>query len=80
MNPMRILMLAYAILCVAGLWQAHFGIAVISACMIVFTKYGERELDKRDAEFFASPAGAKQIADTMQLLVTQETECGASKH
>ena len=78
-TPMHFLMLVFAILCGAGLWTAHFDIAGISAFMIVFTKYGERELDKRDAEFFASPAGAQQIADTMHKLVMQEQEATASR-
>jgi len=78
-NPLRWLMFVFFVLAVVGFCTGHLAVGFISAFMVVFTKYGERELDKRDAEFFATPAGAKQIADTAQLLVRQECECSASR-
>lgn len=73
----RFLMLVYFILAVLGAVYGHLFVTIISVFMIVFTKYGERQLDKRDAEFFASPAGAAMIAVTMQKLAMQECECTA---
>ncbi len=78
-TPIRWLMLVFFVLAIVGFCTGHLAVGFISAFMVMFTKYGERELDKRDAEFFASPAGAQQIADTQALLVKQQCECSASR-
>ena len=61
--------------CVSG----HVGVGLISLAMVPFMLYGERELNKRDAEFEATPAAARLLPDTRQDLHEHECECIASR-
>lgn len=76
-------MKAFALLFVAmaayGFYTNHIGGALISVFMSGFVVYGARQLDKRDAEFYATPAGAKQVADTLELMRQQGCECTGSR-
>ena len=55
------------------------GAALLSAGMIVVLVIGRRELAKRDAEFYASPASAKTIPDTLEAMDKQEVESSGSR-
>jgi hypothetical protein len=64
---------------VYGVVVGHFGGALISLGMAVFVIWGARQLDKRDAEFYASPASAKTIPDTLEAMAKQEVESSSSR-
>ena len=69
----------FAFLFLYGCLSGHVGAGLIALCMVPFMLYGERELNKRDAEFEASPQAARLPADTTQDLQQHECECIASR-
>jgi hypothetical protein len=76
---MRILIGIFVCMFVYGVYVSHLGPAFIALGMVAFLIYGEKQLNKRDAEFYASPAGAKQIAKTAELLDRHMCECMSSR-
>lgn len=62
-----------------GMLTDHKGGALISLGMAVFVLWGARQLAKRDAEFYASPASAETIPDTLEAMRQQEVESSSSR-
>jgi len=62
-----------------GVIVGHYGAAIISLGMVAFVFWGARQLVKRDAEFYASPASAKTIPDTLEAMDKQEVESSGSR-
>lgn len=62
-----------------GVIVGHYGGAIISLGTAVFVLWGARQLAKRDAEFYASPASAKTIPDTLEAMAKQEVESSSSR-
>ena len=77
---MRYLIAIFVAMTIYGIDIAHYGGAVISACMIVVVIYGARQFNKRDAEYNADPRNAKPVpgADTVQVLTDKESEAARS--
>lgn len=73
---MRLLGFIFAGMFMYGMLTAHYGAGLMALGMVLFTAYGSRQLDKRDAEFLETPGSAQPPAnaDTLQALQEQGTE------
>lgn len=61
--------------CVSG----HLVAGLISLALVPFTLWGEKQLDKRDAEHAALRSNAKSPPDTREILAELGTECSGDK-
>lgn len=61
---MKAFALVFVCLAIYGLFTGHFGGALFSVGMGIFVIYGSRQLNKRDVEFYESPASADVPANT----------------
>lgn len=62
-----------------GLMTNHLGGALLAILLVAFAIYGSRQLDKRDAEFYASPRSAAKEPSTLDKLKKEDCESSASK-
>jgi Zn-dependent protease with chaperone function len=76
---MKYLVAIFVALTIYGVVAGHYGAAIISLGMVAFVFWGARQLVKRDAEFYASPASAKTIPDTLEAMDKQEVESSGSR-
>lgn len=74
---MKYLVAVFVCMAVYGYTTGHYGGAILSAFMAVFSVYGSRQLSKRDAE-----AAANQTAvgmDSLECLDAQCCECSRTQ-
>jgi len=78
---MKFLVVIFLVLCIYGLATEHKGAGILAGIMVVFTLYGERQLRKRDVEYYLDPRSAQEIkdADTLKLLEQQGAEATRSR-
>lgn len=62
-----------------GVVTSNLGGALFAIVLLIFTIYGSRQLDKRDAEFYASPKSAVKEPSTLEELKKEDCESSASK-
>ena len=74
----RILAIVFLIMSVYGTVVHQWAESGFCLFMVGFMFYGERQLNKRDQEFYNSPAGAKSISATADMLVLLECEASCS--
>lgn len=74
---MKFLAFIFMAMSLYGFCTGYIGAALMSAFMVAFVLYGERQLDKRDADFFADPRSAQvPDKDIIDLLERHKTEAG----
>ena len=74
----RLLALIFFLMAVYGTVVNQLAESGFCLFMVGFLFYGERQLNKRDQEFYASPAGAKSISATSDMLDRLECEASCS--
>jgi hypothetical protein len=78
---MKLFALIFLALAVYGFVTDHNGGAILAMLMSGFMLYGERQLRKRDIEYYTDPRSAREPkdADTLKLLEEQGSEGGRSE-
>ncbi len=69
---MKALLVAYAILCIAGLLTAHIGVSLLSILCMAFFYWADKEMDKL-------PQPPTRVKSTMEVLDEYCCECCNSK-
>lgn len=62
-----------------GLMTNHLGGAILAIVLLLFVIYGSRQLDKRDAEFYANPRSATKEPSTLDKLEKEDCESSGSR-